>query len=224
VYLIFTKSHSKQLSELLNINASKPNSKSNKGFKKAFGFALVYMWISVGLFSCANIVAPSGGQKDEKAPLMISSNPKDKSLNVQSSDFRFVFDEKIKMKDQSSVIIQPKIEKFKIRQQKRSVILKLDSLNENTAYYIDFSNSISDITENNFCDTCAVLFSTGDQLDSLRLKIILQSQDFSETDQSFNLDLSNTNLSYELKNIKDEGTFEALAKKEFELAILRGHC
>ena len=50
-----------------------------------------------GFLSCANITAQSGGVKDDKAPVMLSKNFKDSSLNFQGGKIQMEFDEFVQL-------------------------------------------------------------------------------------------------------------------------------
>src|SRR5438477_12449249 len=57
------------------------------------------------LFSCANQVAPSGGDKDVKPPKILKSVPENYSTNIKTHDITITFDEYVQLKDISTQLI-----------------------------------------------------------------------------------------------------------------------
>lgn len=125
------------------------------------------------LYSCANIVAPSGGEKDIVAPKITSINKLYSKDNKQLKEIFFFFDELIETNNweknfyvspPTKNIIQKKINSFKL-------ILSInDSLKENTTYNLSLSKCIKDINEGNIMDSLNYIFSTSKIMDSLVLK------------------------------------------------------
>jgi len=128
-----------------------------------FTFAII-------LYSCAQIVPLSGGEKDITPPKELTSVPLNRSLNFDASTITVEFDEFIQLIDLNtqliiSPIIQPKPE---ITVKGKKLVIKiLNDLSPNTTYSINFGNAICDITENNSFPNYKFVFSTGDFLDSL---------------------------------------------------------
>ncbi|QSE98143.1 Ig-like domain-containing protein [Fulvivirga lutea] len=125
------------------------------------------------LASCANQTAPTGGPKDQDPPNLVSSNPKNKSINVKTKEIELVFDEYVKLnKADDQIIISPQTEiekKYKIRKDK--VYIEFDEyLPDSTTYTINFREGIQDLTEGNSPEDLKLAFSTGSYLDSLFIK------------------------------------------------------
>ncbi len=122
--------------------------------------------------SCANIVNPSGGAKDETAPQIVASSPENGSVNFNSNEIRIEFNEFIQLNDiYNQVVISPPVNEmpdFKLRGKKVIITFK-SSLNDSTTYTINFGQAISDITENNIIQNLTYVFSTGSFLDSLQV-------------------------------------------------------
>lgn len=126
------------------------------------------IYISLLFGSCAHIASPTGGPKDEKAPVLISSEPtietplKGESLNLE-------FDEYIKY-EAGSFYSSPPIE-AKVSHQGKTISIKWDApLKENTSYQFHFGDGISDFNEGNKTNNFSITFSTGEQKDSLSIK------------------------------------------------------
>ncbi len=124
------------------------------------------------LYACANIVAPQGGQKDVTPPQVIHYEPANGTLEFKESEIQIVFDEYIQTADLfNQVVISPPmtvLPEFKVKG-KRLIIKFLEDLRDSTTYTINFGSAIKDITESNALDNFTYVFSTGNQLDSLRV-------------------------------------------------------
>lgn len=128
--------------------------------------------------NCAQKATPTGGKKDIVGPMLVSSNPKNKSLNITQKEIELVFDEYIKLDNlQQQLIITPKIEgTYKSKINKKTLVLKFEKeFRANTTYVLNFRNGIKDITESNVAQNMKYVLSTGDKIDSLKVqgKVIL---------------------------------------------------
>ena len=134
-----------------------------------FVFALV-------LSGCARMGRPEGGPKDLEKPIMVRADPAFESLNFDSDQIRIYFDEYIKLKDvNTQLIISPPLKNNPVisplgASSKRITIKLSDTLQENTTYTFNFAQSIVDNTEGNILDNFKYIFSTGDYVDSLKVK------------------------------------------------------
>lgn len=135
-----------------------------------FYYLLIALFFGAG---CANIVAPTGGEKDMIPPKLVSVQPADSQLNVRTSKIRLNFDEYVALADASSqVIISPllPIQPTITSLNKHVNISFPDSLLlPNTTYHITFGNAIRDIHEANIYKSNGYVFSTGSYFDSLSL-------------------------------------------------------
>lgn len=123
------------------------------------------------LSSCANIGTPSGGPRDEDPPRFLSANPPAGSLNVDKERITLTFDELINVKDAfQKVVVSPTSKSVpRVSSQGRRVTIEFDSLAPNTTYTVDFADAIEDNNEGNTLQGFSYTFSTGPQLDSLRI-------------------------------------------------------
>ncbi len=122
--------------------------------------------------SCANIGNPSGGPRDEDAPRFVRANPPQGSTDVDLQKIDIEFNELINVKDASQkVVISPtSAQQPRVSSQGRKVTIRfVDSLQANTTYTVDFANSIEDITEGNKIPSFTYSFSTGPEIDTLRI-------------------------------------------------------
>lgn len=122
---------------------------------------------------CANIVAPTGGEKDIAPPKLVSVLPADSQKNVRTSKIRLNFDEYIVTTDAiNQVIISPilPVPPTVTSLNKHVVISFPDSLLlPNTTYHVSFGTAIRDNHEGNIYKSSGYLFSTGSYFDSLSL-------------------------------------------------------
>lgn len=122
--------------------------------------------------SCANIVAPSGGKKDERLPKVLKSEPENYSTNFQSKKITIQFDEFLNLKDvENQLIVSPTAKQNpEVKLVKKKIEIKLkDELIPNTTYTLNFGSSISDFNESNILQDFRYVFSTGDKIDSLQI-------------------------------------------------------
>ena len=124
------------------------------------------------LASCAQIVTPSGGDKDITPPFAYDTAavPPNFSPNFEGDKIVIPFNEYINLKDpRNQVIISPPFEVAPdIRVKNKSIIIELNEApRENTTYTFNFGASIEDITERNPASNFKYVFSTGPELDSL---------------------------------------------------------
>lgn len=126
----------------------------------------------ISLASCAKMGTPDGGMYDETPPVIVSTSPADKGVNVKTRKININFNEFIKMENaQEKVIVSPpQLEQPEIKAAGKKVIVDLkDSLKENTTYTIDFSDAISDNNEGNPLGSYTYCFSTGNQIDTFEV-------------------------------------------------------
>lgn len=140
------------------------------------GLSFVFLLVAVFAFwQCAQKGNPTGGPKDVTPPVLLKSEPANRTTNFKAKKIRLYFDEYIKLKDvQSQLIVSPplkytpQIKPLGGASKFIEIILK-DTLRENTTYTINFGQSIVDHNEGNPASFLSYVFSTGDYLDSLQL-------------------------------------------------------
>lgn len=129
------------------------------------------------LYSCAQIVTPTGGERDILPPQLISVYPDNQTTNFQEKKITFYFNEYIALKDISNqLIVSPPFNNQPETVVKgKKLTMKLnDTLKANTTYNIQFGNSIADITEGNLSSNIQYAFSTGKEIDTLYVSGKLQ--------------------------------------------------
>ena len=142
-------------------------------------FLAVSIWLM--LWSCASIGTPSGGPRDEDPPRFVRSNPAPGATNFNNRRVVITFDEIINVKDAfSKVVISPtSAQTPRVSSNGRNVFIEFqDSLRPNTTYTVDFGNAIEDNNEGNKLQSFSYTFSTGSELDTLRISgMVLAARD-----------------------------------------------
>lgn len=137
----------------------------------------VILFIAVLLYSCAKIGSPDGGPRDVLPPEYVSSSPENYSILFDKEEIKIQFNEFVKLKNPQQQIIfsppiipKPEISPMSLASKEIKIKLLLDSLKQNTTYTINFGQSIEDNNEGNPLAFFKYVFSTGNYIDSLKLK------------------------------------------------------
>ena len=121
---------------------------------------------------CANAVAPTGGPKDEKPPVVVEAVPENHCINFNGKKIEITFDEYITLENanQNVLISPPLSEKPDIKLKNKTVVIKFkEDLASNTTYTINFGTAIKDLHEGNQFKDYVYSFSTGDHIDTLAI-------------------------------------------------------
>jgi hypothetical protein len=139
--------------------------------KSLFPFRnLILLFSLLFAAACANIVAPTGGPRDEDPPVVLRSTPPNYSTHYRGEDVRIFFNEFVELKNlRQNMLVSPPLEKDpEVRVRGRSIIMSIeDTLASNTTYNFFFGESIVDITEGNAIPNFQFVVSTGSYVDSL---------------------------------------------------------
>lgn len=130
---------------------------------------LLGLYLGLMLASCAQIVAPTGGDKDFTAPKVSRVSPPNKTTGFNKKKILVEFDEFIQLNTpEELIIVSPPLDvKPTYTNKGRALEIKLNSeLQSNTTYTINFSTAVGDNKENNLLKDYNYIFSTGPQLDS----------------------------------------------------------
>ena len=148
-----------------------------KSFLKHFIFVFAIIILTS---NCARKGRPNGGLKDSLAPVMVTANPPYKSINFNSKKIKLSFNEYITLKNlNQQLVISPPLKYVPIISPQGSpskeITIKLtDTLKANTTYIFNFGNSIEDNNEGNILKSFNYVFSTGNQVDSLKTSGIIK--------------------------------------------------
>jgi len=136
---------------------------------------LIVIIIVFSFTKCAKRGRPTGGEKDELAPVLISASPSHESIQFEAKKIKIYFDEYVKLKDvNKQLIVSPPLKNTlditPVGTASKVLILRItDTLKENTTYTINFGNSVQDNNEGNPLKSFKYVFSTGSYIDSLKL-------------------------------------------------------
>lgn len=134
---------------------------------------IAFFIVAIIMMSCANVVTPSGGPKDEKAPVVLNASPENNSTDFKGKSIHLTFDEFIVLNNPSNnVLISPPMSKKPTyRASGKSLIIRFEEpLRPNTTYSINFGDAIKDLHEGNVFKGYTFNFSTGESIDSLSLQ------------------------------------------------------
>ncbi len=124
------------------------------------------------LFSCAKQGSPSGGPKDTESPEVTDAEPQSGTVNFDQDHFDIQFNEYVQLNNiQQNLIVSPPFSKkpeVKLRGKAIRVVLP-EKPQPNTTYSFTFLDAISDITERNTIKSLVYAFSSGPEIDSLRV-------------------------------------------------------
>ncbi|HNW69837.1 MAG TPA: Ig-like domain-containing protein [Bacteroidales bacterium] len=143
--------------------------------KKHYQFiknSLLVLCISLA-FSCANIVAPTGGPKDITPPKVKISEPPNYSANVSGNKIQITFNEYVVLEDQANqIVVSPPTEEppeFNIKG--KSIVIDLPKdIRDSITYTIYFGESIRDNNEGNILSGYEYAFSKSNVVDSFSMQ------------------------------------------------------
>lgn len=122
---------------------------------------------------CAQITPLTGGKKDTVAPKVVKSTPENATVNFSSSKIEIQFDEFITLKDLANqLVITPQtkeLPEIEATGKKLKITFK-EALLPNTTYRLFFGNAICDIHEYTPYSNFEYILSTGNVIDSLKLR------------------------------------------------------
>ncbi len=122
------------------------------------------------LYACANVVAPTGGPRDEDPPEVIRSVPQNRTTNFNDDQIRIFFNEFVELHNiRQQLLVSPPMEQLpEVRIRGRSIVIEIEEeLRDNSTYNFFFGDAIRDITEGNTIPNFQFVLSTGDYVDSL---------------------------------------------------------
>jgi uncharacterized protein (DUF2141 family) len=113
-----------------------------------------------------------GGAKDVAPPVMLSSNPPDRTTGFSGDRIVFEFDEYIQLKNASQkLLISPPMNQTpELRERNKTLTVVLKTApDSNTTYTLNFADGIADLNEGNAIQNFTYTFSTGQYMDSLQV-------------------------------------------------------
>ena len=200
---------------------------------------IVVFAVAILMIRCANVVTPSGGPKDEKAPIVLVASPENHSTDFKGKSIHLTFDEFVTLNNPSNTVLisPPMNKKPTYRTSGKTLIIRFEEpLKPNTTYSIHFGDAIKDLHEGNVFKGYTYNFSTGISIDSLSLKgKVISASTLSPMEDIivglYSLDndtISNDSLPYKIKpnyitttDKKGQFEFSGLADKEYLLFALK---
>ncbi|MGM0579992.1 MAG: Ig-like domain-containing domain [Bacteroidota bacterium] len=153
--------------------------------------------VLIVIYACATVQSPTGGEKDEKAPILYESNPKNQSTNFKGKEIKLFFNEWMKLEQiNKELIITPREDfEYEATLKKQELIIELEEpLKDSTTYTFNFRKALSDITEGNLWENPIIAFSTGDYLDSLKVEGNVEDLMSQEPAKSYIVGLYDANI------------------------------
>ncbi|PKH50093.1 hypothetical protein CXF68_04940 [Tenacibaculum sp. Bg11-29] len=147
---------------------------NNQFVRNKLLFSVVLVFVII--ISCARKGRPEGGPKDEDAPIMMVAKPPHETIHFDKKNIKIQFDEYIVLKDLTKqLVVSPPLKYPPIitpqgTPSKYINIKILDTLKTNTTYTFNFGNAVQDNNENNKLESFKYVFSTGNFIDSLKIK------------------------------------------------------
>lgn len=134
---------------------------------------IVFLVITLVVHSCASPGSPTGGLKDETPPVMVESTPAEHALGYDKQDLKIEFDEIVVLKDLTThfLVSPPTEQKPQVKAYGNDLIIEFeDTLQSNTTYTLYFGDAVVDNNEGNPISDFTFSFSTGYELDTMRLQ------------------------------------------------------
>ena len=135
-------------------------------------YAIAGLLATLLMYSCASPGRPSGGPRDENPPRFVGSNPGLGATDVKARRIVLTFDELVNVKDAySKVVVSPTSARPpRVSSNGWHVYINFeDTLQPDMTYTVDFGDAIEDNNEGNKMSNFAYWFSTGPQIDTLRI-------------------------------------------------------
>jgi uncharacterized protein (DUF2141 family) len=161
--------------------------------------SVVALFIALAFYtSCANQGMPTGGPKDSLPPILLETTPSIRGINFKGKEVRLTFDEYI-ISDAVSenLVISPPLQKRpSVRTRSKTLIVAFnEDLINDVTYSLDFKNSVVDNNERNPYNNLRMIFSTGSDIDTLRIAGVVKN--------GFNLDVQEKILVMLHSNLHD---------------------
>ncbi len=196
---------------------------------------ILFVVLLLYIASCANVLAPTGGERDSTAPKILKRNPSDSMLHFTGGTLEIFFDEYIKVDEpQKNITITPLLKQnptVTYNKNKLSITISDSLLEKNTSYSISFGNAVSDIHEGNIYNNLHATFSTGSYFDSLHIQGKVIDAVTGLPDTSATILLYNTSVAdsavmnqkplYVTKSNAGGFTFNFLPNKAFKLFAIK---
>jgi hypothetical protein len=188
---------------------------------------IVFLSVALLFVRCAQVVPLSGGNRDEEPPKLLEAVPMNSSTNFSVELVTLRFNEFITLKQiTSELLVSPSLKnnpEIEADGKKVKIRLKKADLKPNTTYKIYFGNAIADMHEGNSLKGFEYVFSTGPNIDTLkmsgRISAAFENEDPGETVVGLYIKKDITNDSFVCKQRPDYVTRGGL-KGDFKFSNL----
>ena len=123
---------------------------------------------------CAQVSAPTGGPKDETPPVPIRVEPPSESVNLRPDQLTMEFDEYVVLRNANQqLVVSPPLErnpKWRVRGKAVELTFDSEAFEANRTYVFAFGGAIVDLHESNPASDLKWAFSTGPELDTMRVE------------------------------------------------------
>ncbi|MBF8248557.1 MAG: hypothetical protein HW374_1357 [Bacteroidetes bacterium] len=129
---------------------------------------ILFIVISLLLFSCAGQVAPGGGPVDAIPPTIIHTEPDTNSVNVQTDRIVLEFSEYVDRRTvEESIFISPYVGQLEFDWSGRELtVMFTEQLKKNTSYVVNVGTDVIDVrASNRMASGFTLAFSTGAKID-----------------------------------------------------------
>lgn len=145
--------------------------------KKKFLKLSLLITVIFACTKCAQVAPLNGGVRDTTPPKLIEAVPVNTALNFNSDVIILRFNEFVQLKDiVNQLIVSPKLKtepEIEADGKKIKIKIKKEELLPNTTYRFYFGKAIADMREANTLSNFDYVFSTGNFIDTLKIKGIV---------------------------------------------------
>lgn len=123
---------------------------------------------------CAQVSAPTGGPKDETPPVPVRVEPSSESVNLRPEQLTMEFDEYVVLRNANQqLVVSPPLQRnpeWRVRGKAVELTFDPEAFEANRTYVFAFGGAIVDLHESNPATDLKWAFSTGPELDTMRVE------------------------------------------------------
>jgi hypothetical protein len=139
-------------------------------------YAILYIVAcTMALYACATTGSPTGGPEDETPPTVVTDkSTANYQVRYTKDDITLIFDEFVELRNPlKEIIVSPPLTYLPQTDQRgKRITFKFNEdevLKPDATYVINFGKSIVDFTAGNALENYSFVFSTGDNIDSMKV-------------------------------------------------------
>lgn len=131
-------------------------------------------YVALVIAGCAQVSAPTGGPKDETPPVPVRVEPSSESVNLRPEQLTMEFDEYVVLRNANQqLVVSPPLERnpeWRVRGKAVELTFDPEAFEANRTYVFAFGGAIVDLHESNPASDLKWAFSTGPELDTMRVE------------------------------------------------------